>query len=73
MNFVRLKSKLLSRHLVSSDNQPTAIKVKKGTNPYFAAPRIESPSPRRLHVARGSGETGVGLLTKVLFVSEICS
>ena len=55
MNFVRLKSKLLSRHLVSSDNQPTAIKVKKGANPYFAAPRIESPSPRRLHVARGSG------------------
>ena len=48
MNFVRLKSKLLSRHLVSRDNQPTAIKVKKGANPYFAAPRIESPSPRRL-------------------------
>ena len=48
MNFSRLKSKLLSRHLVSSDNQPTTIEVKKGANPYFAAPRIESPSPRRL-------------------------
>ena len=48
MNFSRLKSKLLSRHLVSSDNQPTAIEVKKGANPYVAAPRIESPSPRRL-------------------------
>ena len=48
MNYIRLKSKLLSRHLVSSLNQPTAFEIKKRANPYFAAPRIESPSPRRL-------------------------